>query len=73
VDRVVCLHGVQDLDQWEDLRENGVLQEALEGQDREVQDLEVLVHQVGQEEMEAGVAVKRSQRLLRRRKLMRSI
>jgi hypothetical protein len=73
VDQVVCHHGVQDLDQWEDLRENGALQEALEGQDLGVQDLEVLVHQVGQEEMEAGVAVKRSQRLLRRRKLMRLI
>jgi hypothetical protein len=70
---VVCLHGVQDLDQWEDLRENGALQEALEDRDREVQDLEVSVHQVGQEEMEAGVAVKRNQRLLKRRKLMRLI
>ena len=70
---MVCLHGVQDQDQWEDRRENGVLQEALEGQDLEVQDLEVLVHQVGQEEMEAGAAVKRNQRLLRRLKLMRLI
>jgi hypothetical protein len=42
----------------------------LEGQDPEVQDLEVLVLQV---EMEAGAAVKRNQRLLRRRKLMRLI
>jgi len=70
---VVCLHGVQDQGQWEDLRENGVLQEALEGQDPEVQDLEVLVHQVGQEEMVAGVTVKKNQRLPRRRKLMRLI
>jgi len=67
---VVCLHGDQDQGQWEDLRENGVLQGALEGQDPEVQDLEVLVLQV---EMEAGAAVKRNQRLLRRRKLMRLI
>ena len=67
---MVCLHGDQDQGQWEDLRENGVLQGALEGQDPEVQDLEVLVLQV---EMEAGAAVKRNQRLLRRRKLMRLI
>ena len=66
MDQVVCLHGDQDQGQWEDLRENGVLQEALEGQDPEVQDLEVLVLQV---EMEAGAAVKRNQRLLRRLKL----
>lgn len=45
----------------------------MEGQDPEVQDLEVLVHQVGQEEMVAGVTVKKNQRLLRRRKLMRLI
>jgi len=70
VDQVVCLHGDQDQGQWEDLRENGVLQGALEGQDPEVQDLEVLVLQV---EMEAGAAVKRNQRLLRRLKLMRLI
>jgi len=70
VDQEVCLHGVQDLDQWEDLQESGVLQEALEGRDPEVQDLEVSAHQV---EMEAGVAVKRNQKLLRRRKLTRLI
>jgi len=70
VDQEVCLLGVQDLDQWEDLQESGVLQEALEGRDPEVQDLEVSAHQV---EMEAGVAVKRNQKLLRRRKLTRLI
>jgi len=70
VDQEVCLHGVQDLDQWEDLQESGVPQEALEGRDPEVQDLEVSAHQV---EMEAGVAVKRNQKLLRRRKLTRLI
>jgi len=67
---VVCLHGVQDLDQWEDLQESGVPQEALEGQDPEVQDLEASVHR---EEMEAGVAVKRNPKLPKRRKLMRLI
>ena len=67
---MVCLHGVQDLDQWEDLQESGVPQEALEGRDPEAQDLEALVRQV---EMEAGVAVKRNQKLLKRQKLMRLI
>jgi len=70
VDQVECLHGVQDLDQWEDLQESGVPQEALEGRDPEVQDPEALVHL---EEMEAGVAVKRNQKLPKRRKLMRLI
>jgi len=45
----------------------------LEGRDLEVQDLAVSVHQVGQEEMEAGVAVKRNQKLPRRRRLMKLI
>ena len=71
MDQVVCLRGVQDLDQWEDLRESGVPQEALEGRDPEGQDLEALVHQ--EEEMEAEVAVKRSQKLPKRQKLMRLI
>ena len=70
MDPVVCLRGVQDPDQWEDLRESGVPQEALEGRDPEAQDLEALVHQG---EMEAGVAVKRNQKLPKRQKLMRLI
>jgi len=44
----------------------------LEGRDPEVRDLAVSVHQVGQE-MEAGVAVKRNQKLPRRRRLMKLI
>ena len=73
MDQGVCLHGVQDQDQWADLQENGVLQEVSEGQDPEAQGLEVSVQQVGQEEMVAGVTVKKNQRLPRRRKLMRLI
>ena len=69
VDQEVCLHGAQDLDQWEDLQESGVLLEALEGRDPEVQDLEASV----KEEMEVGVAVKKNQKLRRKRKLMKLI
>lgn len=65
VDQVVCHHGVQDLDQWEDLQESGAPQEGSEDQGLEVQDLEDLVDQ----EMEAGAAAKKNPKLLRRLKL----
>ena len=69
---MACPLGDLDLDRWEDPRESGALLEALVGRDQEAQHQADLGHQVGQE-TEAGEAVRRNRKLLRRLKQKKSI
>ena len=64
---MACPLGDLDLDRWEDPRESGALLEASVGRDQEAQHQVDLGHQAGQE-TEAGEAVRRNRKLLRRLK-----
>ena len=64
---MACPLGDLDLDRWEDPRESGALLEASVGRGQEAQHQVDLGHQVGQE-TEAGEAVRRNRKLLRRLK-----